>query len=109
MAGLFGRIANRGENDAPIAADTAWSLIYLVGTGVFTGAQARDTLNAKLPPDKQLTAAEILDFNNILTAAALGSASAKLDYANRVRAVFIVVEVGLLTNEATFRAQLSLP
>jgi hypothetical protein len=109
MAGIWNRVFDRGEGFAPLASETVWSCVYLVGRGVFTGAQARDAINATLPSDKQLTLQEITDFNNILTAAALGSATAKLDYMLRLRALLQLVEIHLLSNEATFRSELGLP
>lgn len=109
MAGIWNRVADRGENDAPVASLTLWSAVYLVGRGVFTAAQARDHLNATLPSDKQLTAQEITDLNNIMTAAGQGAATAKLDYMLRLQALMILVETGLLANEAPFRSELGLP
>lgn len=109
MAGIWDRVFERGENAAPLSSAVVWSAIYLVGRGVFTGAQARDHLNASLPTDKQLTAQEAADFNNILTAAALGSATTKLDYMLRLQALLTLVEVRMLSNEATFRSELGLP
>lgn len=109
MAGIWNRVFDRGELDAPLGSITVWSCVYLVGRGVFTGAQARDALNATLPSDKQLTAQEITDFNNILTSAASGSATAKLDYMLRLKALLSLVETRILANEATFRTELGMP
>lgn len=109
MAGIWNRVFDRGELDAPLASMVVWSAVYLVGRGVFTGAQARDHLNAILPVNKQLTAQESVDFNNILTAAGLGSATAKLDYMLRLQALLQMVETHILSNEATFRTELGLP
>ena len=109
MAGIWNRVYARGEDAAPLSSATVWAAVYLVGRGVFTGAQARDHLNAVLPSDKQLSAQEITDFNNILTSASIGSASAKLDYMLRLQALLTLVEVHLLSNEATFRSELGMP
>lgn len=109
MSGIWNRVFDRGEMDAPLSSATVWACVYLVGRGVFTGAQARDHLNAQLPSDKQLTAQEITDFNNILTAAGQGSATAKLDYMLRLQALLTLVEIHMLSNEATFRSELGMP
>ena len=109
MAGLWNRVYDRGEGTAPLSSAVVWAAVYLVVRGVFTGAQARDHLNAALPSDKQLTTQEITDFNNILTAAATGAATAKLDYMLRLQALLTLVEVHMLSNEATFRSELGLP
>lgn len=109
MAGIWNRVYDRGELDAPLPSLTVWSAVYLVGRGVFTGAQARDHLNAFLPSNKQLTTQEITDFNNILTAAGTGAATAKLDYMLRLLALLLMVETQILANEATFRSELGLP
>lgn len=109
MAGIWNRIVERGENAAPISSDLCQSLVYLVTRGILTAQQARDALNAFLPPTKPLTTAEATDLNNMVTAASGGSATAKLDYQLRLRAVLITAEVGMLTNEATFRSELGLP
>lgn len=109
MAGIWNRVFDRGENAAPLSSGVVWAAVYLVGRGVFTGAQARDHLNASLPSDKQLTAQEITDFNNILTAASTGAATARLDYMLRLQALLTLVEVRMLANEATFRSELGLP
>lgn len=109
MAGIWNRVFDRGEMDAPLGSITVWSAVYLVGRGVFTGAQARDHLNATLPSNRQLTAQELADFNNILTAAGTGSATAKLDYMLRLQALLSLVEQHILANEATFRSELGLP
>lgn len=108
MAGIWNRVYDRGEFDAPLSSATLWGVVYLVGRGVFTGTQARDHLNAKLPANKQLTAAEATDLNNILTQAQAGVATAKLDYMLRLQALLTLVEVRLLENEAVFRAELGI-
>lgn len=108
MAGIWNRVADRGENDAPLGSLQLWSVVYLVGRGVFTGTQAKDHINVTLPANKQLTAPEATDLNNILTQAQSGVATAKLDYMLRLQALLILVESGLLTNEATFRSELGI-
>ena len=109
MAGIWNRVYDRGEGDAPLSGATVWAAVYLVGRGVFSGAQARDHLNASLPSDRQLTTQEITDFLNILTASAIGSATAKIDYMLRLQALLTLVEIHMLSNEATFRSELGMP
>jgi hypothetical protein len=108
MAGIWNRVADRGENQYPIGSAALWSAVYLVGRGVFTGVQARDAINSDLPAEAHLTAAEIADLNAILTQAQAGVATAKLDYMLRLQAMLTLVEAQVLTNEAVFRSELGI-
>lgn len=108
MAGIWNRVYDRGEGDAPLSGATVWAAVYLVGRGVFTGTQAKNALDSHLPESKKLTTAETADLTQILANAQSGVATAKLDYMLRLQAMLSLVEVHLLENEATFRSELGL-
>lgn len=107
MSGLWDRLAVRGEGANPLSAHTVKAVIYLVGRGLFTDAQARTKLDATLRTP--LTAPEIADFTAILAVlAGQPSAAAKLDYLERIDALSICAEKGLITTEATWRSELGI-
>ena len=108
MAGIWNRVHDRGENDAPLPSLIVWSVVYLVGRGVFTGAQAKAALDAELPVGKKLTTEEVADLTTILNNAQAGVATAKLDYMLRLQAMLMLVESRVLNSEATFRNELGL-
>lgn len=108
MAGLYSRIAERGNPafDA-ISSHLSKALLYLVVRGVLTGAQARTALDGKLRVP--LTTAEATDFANIVAQAnAQATTILKVDYLERLDALNICIEMGVLTNEATWRNQLGI-
>ena len=107
MSGLWNRLADRGEMDDPLSAHTLKAVIYLVARGIFTGAQARAKLETRLRT--QLTAAEVQDLLAILAVLqGQASAAAKLDYLERVHALAICAETGLMVSEATWRSELGI-
>lgn len=107
MSGLWNRLADRGETGDPLSAHMLRAVVYLVARNVFTPAQARTKLESRL--HVALTAAEAQDLSNILTVfQGLGTAAAKLDYLERIHALAICVETGLLTSEATWRSELGI-
>jgi hypothetical protein len=108
MAGLYSRIADR-SNPAfdPISSHLAKALMYLVVRGVITGAQAKTALETKLRVP--LTTAESTDFANIAAQAnAQAKTVLKVDYLERLDALNICIETGVLTNEATWRSELGI-
>jgi hypothetical protein len=108
VAGLYSRIAERDNPsfDA-ISAHLTKALLYLVVRGVLTGAQAKTALEGKLRVP--LTTAETTDFSNIVTQAnAQATTILKVDYLERLDALNICVESGVLTNEGTWRSQLGI-
>jgi len=107
MAGIWNRVVERGELGDPLGPATLTAAIYLVARGVFTATQVRDALNGKLRDP--LTVSELADLNTILTNAATGSATVKLDYMLRIESLLVAAEEGFLANEATFRQQAGLP
>ncbi len=107
MAGIWNRVVERGELGDPLGSATLTTAIYLVARGVFTATQVRDALNGKLRDP--LTVSELADLNTILTNAATGSATVKLDYMLRIESLLVAAEEGFLANEATFRQQAGLP
>jgi hypothetical protein len=106
MAGLWNRIVDRGEFDDPLSSHLVKAAVYLAVRGVFTPVQIRDALNGTLR--NPLTTAELADLNAILTNAAAGTATEKIDYLERVDALNISAEGGVLQSEAVWRAQLGL-
>ena len=107
MAGLYDRIALRGETSNPIPSHLAKALIYLVARGIVTGAQARTALEARLKTP--LSAAEATDFSNIVTQiGAQGTNTLKLDYCERMDALNVSIEMGVFSNEAAWRSQLGI-
>lgn len=106
MAGLWNSIADRSEGADPLSAHLVKAAIYLAARGLFTAVQVRDALNARLRVP--LTAAEETDLSAILTAAQQGTATARLDYLERIDALNIAAEMGVLTSESVWRAQLGI-
>lgn len=107
MAGIWNRIADRGELSDPLSSAILTAAIYLVTRNVFSATQVRNGLNGQLRDP--LTVQELADLNTILTNANTGSATTKIDYLLRIESLFVAVETGFLTNEATFRSQAGLP
>ena len=107
MSGIWNRVVERGELSDPLGSAILVAAIYLVARGVFSGTQVRDALNGQLRDP--LTVSELADLNTILTNAATGSATVKLDYLMRIESLLVAAETGFLTNEATFRTQAGLP
>lgn len=106
MSGLYDRIAMRGEGAAPISAHLLKAAMYLAVRGVFTTQQIVTALNAKL--STPLSGADTADLAAIYAQANTGTATAKLDYLERFDALNIAVEMGVLTSEAVWRAQLGI-
>lgn len=107
MAGIYDRVANRGENDRPIGSLTAWACVYAVGRGIATGAQVAAKLDEQLG-DQPLTGPEKADLNAILAHAQTGTATQRIDYMLRLQSILIATETGLIQSEATFRAELGI-
>lgn len=106
MSGLWNRLTDRGEMDDPLGGRAVKAIVYLVGRGLFTGAQARGKLDSTLRVP--LTAAEIADLTALLgVLAAQPNATAKLDYLERVDALSICAERKLVT-EAQWRSELGI-
>ena len=103
MAGIWDRII---PGDDRLSSHLLKAAIYLGVRGVFSDAQIRDALNAQL--QTPLDAAAETDLLAVKTAAATGSAAAKLDYLERWDALNIAAEVGALTSEVTYRSQLGI-
>jgi hypothetical protein len=80
--------------------------VYLSVRGVFTNQQILNALNSKLTTP--LAGQELTDLQTILTNANTGTATAKLDYLERIDALNIAVEMGVLTSEAVYRTQAGL-
>jgi hypothetical protein len=82
------------------------SAIYLAVRGVFSDNQILAALNNQLTTP--LSQAAQTDLLTVKANASTGSATAKLDYLERWDALNIAVENGALTNEATYRSELSI-
>lgn len=104
MAGIWDRIIP-SSNDR-LAVHLVKAAIYLRGRNVFTSNQILNGLNSQLTTP--LDANAQTDLTNIITQATTGSATAKLDYLERLDAMNVAVEDGLLTNEATWRSELGI-
>ena len=107
MSGIWNRIIPGGENADRLNVHLIKAAVYLVGRGAFTAQQALDGLNSQL--SSPLSGQEITDLNAILTNLnGQSSAVLKIDYLERVDALNIAVENGILTDEAVYRAQLGI-
>lgn len=106
MSGLWNRITARGEGADPLSSHLVKSAIYLVSAGVFTGQQVLDALNGRLR--SPLTAAEIADLSAILSKSQTWTVTDRLAYIERLDALNIAAEMGVLTSEAVWRSQLGI-
>jgi hypothetical protein len=105
MAGIWNRIVRSEDSDC-LSSHLIKSAVYLSVRGVFTNQQILNALNSKLRTD--LSGQEITDLGTILTNANTGTATAKLDYLERIDALNIAVEMGVLTSEDVYRTQAGL-
>jgi hypothetical protein len=105
MAGIWNRIVRSEDSDC-LSSHLIKAAVYLSVRGVFTNQQILNALNSKLRTD--LSGQEITDLGTILTNANTGTATAKLDYLERIDALNIAVEMGVLTSEDVYRTQAGL-
>ena len=105
MAGIWNRIVRSEDSDC-LSSHLIKAAVYLSVRGVFTNQQILNALNSKLRND--LSGQEITDLETILTNANTGTATAKLDYLERIDALNIAVEMGVLTSEDVYRTQAGL-
>ena len=101
---LFQRI-EPGEDRLPVHLLTA--ALNLAESGVFTPQQALTQLNSYIDTDLNATAqAEITQIYQTL--AALPNEGAKARYLLILESINIAVEMGLLTNETTYKTKLEI-
>ena len=104
MSGIWNRIIP-GEDRLPVHLVKA--AVYLAVRGVFTDAQILAGLNAKLITP--LDAAAQSDLLAVCTAIiAVSGLAGKVDLLERLDALNIAAEMGVLTNEAAYRTELGL-
>lgn len=103
MAGLWDRLIPGNDR---VNVHLLKAAIDLRVRGTFNAAQILSVLNAQLTTP--LSAAAQTDLTNIITQASAGTATAKLDYLNKLDALAIAVECGAFTNEATWRSQMGI-
>lgn len=104
MAGIWERVkSNADDRVGSHLIDASYVLIH---TGTFTTNQVLTAINGTIA--NPLTASEQTDLNNISTALSnAGSVTNKLVYLEKIKAIFVAAEMGLI-NETTFRSALGI-
>lgn len=110
MAGIWERVKQGAEHR--VHSHHLDSAFVYKELGVFTNAQLLDDINRVATenehPERELTAAETTDLQNIATQlAGAGSATNRLVYLQRIRATFYAAEISSIS-EAQFRSILGI-
>lgn len=103
MAGIWDRIIP-GEDR--ISVHLLKAAMHLAVFGVFTNQQLLDGINSEVTTPLDQDAVD--DLNAIRTAIAAMATQARLVALERMDAMNISAEVGVLTSEATYRSQLGI-
>lgn len=106
MAGIWERVANRGESDSPIGSAALMAAVYFATRGMFTPKQVRNKLERTL--SSPLTDDDEADIAAIVTQASAGTPAAKADYMHRLHALLIAAETGMINSETVFRTELGI-
>ena len=106
MAGIWERVAKRGERDDPIGSLTLSAAIYFASRDMFTPRQVRNKLERTTTTP--LTDEDEADLAAIITQAKTGTAAARVDYLLRVQTVLIAAETGMINSETVFRTELGI-
>jgi hypothetical protein len=106
MSGIWDRIIPAGELGDRCSAHLLKAAMHLSVFGVFTNQQLLDGINSKLTVP--LSAAAESDLGSIRTAIAAQTTANRLVFLERFDAMNIAAEMGVLTNEATYRSELGI-
>jgi hypothetical protein len=106
MAGIWDRIIPGGENADRCSAHLLKAAMHLAVYGVFTNQQLLNGINSRL--SAPLSNAAENDLGAIRTSIEAMTAVNRIVGLERFDALNINAEMGVLTNEATYRAQLGI-